>query len=67
METIPVEEALRLDSAVVQLIVTKVDASGRPVGELVLQATKVFRARAEDFWPAMDALVAKVLEQQKQQ
>lgn len=54
-----VETTTRCDAVVVQIIATRYDEHGRPVGEVISAATKVFRASTPDFWSAVDEAVAR--------
>lgn len=44
----------RCDVVVVQVIVTEVDDLDRPVGELVCEPVKIWRATAREFWRTID-------------
>lgn len=50
---------LRVYSVQVQIVATELDEQGRPIDEVAFQPTRVFRAKAEDFWAHVDALVEK--------
>lgn len=60
-------ETLRCDAVVVQIVMTRFDEHGRPVGEIVTQPVKVFRARALHFWDDVDKAVADTEKAEKAQ
>jgi hypothetical protein len=56
----------RCEEVIVQLVVRTYDDEGRPVGEQISQATKVFRnAETADFWASVDKAVAKMADGSK--
>ncbi len=56
----------RCDAIEIRIIATEVDDEGRPIGELIGAPSKVFRAKAPDFWAEVDKTVAALAKQQSE-
>ena len=58
---------LRCDAIVIQVIATQVDDEGRPIGELIAPATKLFHAKTPDVWAEVHKAIAALEKQQDNQ
>jgi hypothetical protein len=52
---------VRADSVIVKIVVTEFNEEGRSIDEVLTQERRIFRATAPDFWEAVDAIVAEVV------
>ena len=52
----------RIDSIVLQAVVTSYDENGHPIHEDLSQQLKLFRAKTTDIWTHLDELLAQTKE-----